>query len=510
MNSTESTKLKKMTLEIAAAAIVGGGTPSHSETETPAQEEPVLQEELVSKEQNAAPDLEQIRKNLTFGEYKKMLAPITPYVMLQLILNEGMKLDETGEYCIPYLGPRDIWTIAFGVTTTSDGKKVTQNTKPIPVARAWDESVHFLETRETYFLMYCYDVGCPDLHLDNAGRACAFASIFYGAGSKFMEEPNDKNHRERNETLRKLYKKYGEGVTAEMVRECFEKYPIVAPRSFGALAISGASDQELANILGIYMVGGRGLWVRRWLEGQILMGNIAPKDFLNLPIQGTYEFFQLMGGVREVFWLGEGQDTKINMETLAPFQEWLKEPVTRDGKTKFSNRTIGELLASGNPYILERFAKIKYELADITQIANRSNVKTMTDSLYFLANADFLAGNYMAAAEKFEKLAEQNPTRVGIFNNLAATYNKMGEYDHALAVVEHIIEQIKDESGFAAAYYNAGVAYEGLGKPDQALENYNLAIENGNQSRSVRSAIKRIASNKRAKYTGASRGRRRR
>lgn len=344
--------------------------------------------------------------------------------------------------------------------------------------------------------MYCYDVGCENLHLDNAARACAFASVFYNAGTKLMEEPSDKNHRERNETLRNLYKEYGDNITADMVRECFAKYPIVAPRSFGARAIAGASDKELADILGIYTVGGRGLWSRRWLEGQILMGNITPEDFLNLPEQSLYEFFRLMGETREVFWIGKDQDTEINMQTLLAFQEWIKNPVTHDGKTNFSGKTIGQMLESMNPTILAQFNGGKYELGDIKQFDRHPNVKSMTDSLYFLANADFLAGDYAAAAEKFETLAEKNPNNAQIFNDLAATYNNMGEHERALAAVNHIIKEIKDKSAFAAAYYNAGVARESLGEFDKALINYNKAIENGNKSPRVPDAIKRVELNK--------------
>ena len=488
--ATTKKKLKKSALILATAGLVAGGIAFNKNKDKSPNREPV------ATETNDAIAPDKIRKNLTFGEYKEMLSPITPYIMLELILNEGIKIDKSGKYCIPYQDSRGVWTIAFGITTTSDGKKVNKNTKPIPIARAWDESIHFLETRETYFLMYCYDVGCDSLHIDNAARACAFASIFYNSGSNLMEEPADKNHRERNETLRKLYKQYGDNVTADMVRECFAKYPIVAPRSFGARAISGASDRELADILGLYVVGGRGLWTRRWLEGQILMGNITPQDFLNLPIQATYEFFLLMGEKRDVFWIGQDENIKINMETLPAFKKWLKNVVVRDGKTKFPGETIGELLARLNPQILANFDGAKYELGNIKHLHNRQNTKTMNDSLYFLANADFLAGDYVAAAEKFEKLAAKNQNNAQVFNDLAATYNNMGEYNKALNAVNHIIKKIKDESAFAAAYYNAGVAREGLGELDKALINYNLALKNGNKSVKVSNAIKRIESNR--------------
>lgn len=489
MKQAKKTKLTKTALGIATAGIIAGSVTMRGNREKNQDKQNPNTENIdtIARDKN--------QKNLTFGEYKEILKPITPYIMLEIILNEGIKLDKTGKYCVPYKDSRGVWTIAFGVTTTSDGKKVSKNTKPIPIERAWDESVYFLEKRETYFLMYCYDVGCEKLRLDNTARLCAFASIFYNAGSNFMEEPQNRNHRERNETLRKLYKEYGDNITADMVRECFAKYPIVEPRSFGALAISGASDKELADVLGLYTVGGRGLWSRRWLEGQILMNNITPADFLNLPIQSIYEFFRLMGAKRDVFWLGKDKDIKINMETLQAYKQWVKNPVTHDGKTKFSKETIGELLNQINPKLLSLFDG-EYKLDDINHHYKQSVPNSMNDSLYFLANADFLAGDYASAADKFEKLAKKHPNNAQIFNDLAATYNKMGKYNKALIVINHIIKNIQDTTAFAAAYYNAGVAREGLGELDKALINYNLAIENGNKSARVPAAIKRIESNK--------------
>ncbi|MBQ6736565.1 MAG: hypothetical protein IJQ90_03715 [Alphaproteobacteria bacterium] len=145
MKQARKTKLTKSALGIATAALVAGGVAVHG------GKQKARAKSTVPNEQDATPNRGEIQKNLTFGEYKEMLAPVTPYIMLELILNEGIKLDKSGKYCIPYKDSRGVWTIAFGVTTTRDGKKVTKKTKPIPIERAWDESIHFLESRETYF-----------------------------------------------------------------------------------------------------------------------------------------------------------------------------------------------------------------------------------------------------------------------------------------------------------------------------------------------------------------------
>lgn len=130
MKQAKKTKLTKSALEIATVALVAGGVAMHG------GKQKTHAKETVPNEQDVIPNRNEIQKNLTFGEYKEMLAPVTPYIMLELILNEGIKLDKSGKYCIPYKDSRGVWTIAFGVTTTSDGKKVTKNTKPIPIARA--------------------------------------------------------------------------------------------------------------------------------------------------------------------------------------------------------------------------------------------------------------------------------------------------------------------------------------------------------------------------------------
>lgn len=344
------TKLTKTALGLATAALLAGGGIKYNHDKNMR-----VQEKVTPPKEQSKTEKKKNQKDMTYGEYREMLKPITPYIMLELMLTEGVELDKTGQYCVPYKDSRGIWTIAFGITSTRDGKRVNKNTAPIPLADAWHESVNVLENRETYFMMYCYDVGCDSLRLDTPGRVCAFASVFYNAGTKLMEEPDNKNHRNRNETLRNLYKEYGDNVTPEMVRECFAKYPINEPRSFGQLAISGASDKELADILGLYVVGGRGMWSRRWMEGQMLMGNITPDSFLNLPMGTLSEFMKMMGGKKDVFWGGDKGHPVINMKTLKPFEEWLKNPVAHDGKTKFHKETIGEMLANTNPDVLEYF-----------------------------------------------------------------------------------------------------------------------------------------------------------
>ena len=370
---TKKTKFINAARGLTAATLVLSGAIQHNnDGQTSEIQTPVTTQTVPSRV------AQKNQKEMTFGEYREMMKPLTPYIMVELILTEGVKLDSTGKWCVPYQDSRGVWTIAFGITNTRDGKSVNENTAPMPIADAWDESVHFLENRETYFMMYCYDVGCDSLDLNAPGRLCAFASIFYNASTKLMEKPENKNHRNRNETLRNLYKKYGDNVTPEMVRECFAKYPVVEPRSFGELAMAGASDKELADILGTYLVGGRGMWSRRWVEGQILMGNINPKSFLNLPMGTLSEFMKLMGNKKSVFWNGNKNSSIINMTTLVPFDAWLSAPVAHDGKTKFKKQTIGELLNNINPKVLK-------------QLENDKTTFSMTDKTNNNKTVDFIS-----------------------------------------------------------------------------------------------------------------------
>ena len=77
-----------------------------------------------------------------------------------------------------------------------------------------------------------------------------------------------------------------------------------------------------------------------------------------------------------------------------------------------------------------------------------------------------------------------------VHNDLAATYNKLGQYDDAVQQAREILHRIGDKSQYAAAQYNAGVAYEQLGDLRRALQNYELSVANGNKS--VRDDVMRI------------------
>ncbi len=111
---------------------------------------------------------------------------------------------------------------------------------------------------------------------------------------------------------------------------------------------------------------------------------------------------------------------------------------------------------------------------------------------YDKAVKSFKTGDYKFAATGFAELLKTNPNDALLWNDLAASYNNLGEYERALECTGKIFKEIKDKSQYGAAYYNAGVAREKLGQYESALENYKHAKKNGNKSSDVDAAIARL------------------
>ena len=88
-------------------------------------------------------------------------------------------------------------------------------------------------------------------------------------------------------------------------------------------------------------------------------------------------------------------------------------------------------------------------------------------------------------------MIEQYPDNALLRNDLAATYNKLGRYNDAIAQAREVVQRIGDKSQYGAAQYNAGFAYEQLGNLQKALANYKLALANGN--RRVQKDITRVS-----------------
>ena len=423
----------------------------------------------------------------TFKDFKARMAPLTTAIMMETILTEGVKLDTAG-LCKPYKDSKGIWTIGFGLTQL-DGKPVTANTRHITMRDAWEKSVAFYEDKETYFFMWCYEIGMDGLNIDTKGKALCLASIIYNSGTNIIENPNDRAyHCNRNTELRALYKKLGDNVTVDQVTELFVKYPIKYPTSFGVV-LDGGTAKDWANTLGGFTAEGGGIYWRRWLEGQMAMENIEPKDLLDLPICGMSDFWYRIGAKKSaLFTKQSGGKWSINHGALGKFRQFEKNPLDKKGN-KITRPTLRQIVQEIDSTVIgqvenAKLGNIKKRTASYTK--EKSNID------YNTALKSFKSGDYQSAANQFVELLKLNPNDALLWNDLAASYNNLGEYDRALECTDKIFKKIKDKSQYAAAYYHAGIARENLGQYESALENYRHAKDNGNKSPGVDAAIARV------------------
>ena len=434
----------------------------------------------------------------TFGAYNERLRPLTPLLIAELLAFEGVVMrdgmhvvydDATGLPLKPGQRAKGTPTIGFGSTVMPDGSPVTSFTRPITTEQAYEIARWHIEKKETSFLLYCYDIGNNKADVKNTQEAFALMSVIYNSGTGTLEDKSDRNHKIRNGALRALYDDYGYSVSDSMVREVFEKYPVKKPYSFGRSWLIDGDKDAMANNLGNFLVGGRGLYVRRMVEAAILTGKVNPVKLLDVPVNGLYEFLEYMGGKKGDFWK---KDKKGNMQlkpgVIAEFNNWLKNPTTRHGKPMAGGKWIkirdvlpadivrecesGNCRLGAKTISKKKVAKWR-EVNNSTYVINDVAAHEKALSLY-------KEGKYAEAAAEFEKMLTHNKDNALIHNDLAATYNKLGRYDDAIAQARIVIYGIRDKSQYGAAQYNAGYAYEKKGNLQKALLNYKLAVGNGN------------------------------
>ena len=442
-------------------------------------------------------EMEEARQN-TFAEYREKLQPITPWLIAQLIAAEGVKM-ENGMH-IPYKDSKGIWTIGFGSTYLKDGTHVTKKTPPITTEEAYDLALWHIEEHETFFYLYCYSIADQNLTVRNTGEAFALSSIVYNSGTKFIEEPADINHRERFCLLREKYDKYGAAIPDSVVAELFRKYPIVNKAGFGKAWMDSHNPQDMADAIGGYMKDGGGMHWRRWLEAGLFTGDIDPKDLLECPIGGMYEFYVYMGGKKKgkyALWKQTKDGITPIKSTYTDFKNWIRQPQNLNAKTGKLTPIMRSKVKDFIPKeILKECEKGKCEIGAVVQ--KRKSAKKIEKQTYVIGYEErykmamnhYKNGNYVEAIQELEILSGENPNNALLHNNLALMYNKTNNYDKAIEHVRIILHEIGDKSQYAAAQYNAGVAYENLGELEKALKNYKLALTNGNVE--AREAIKRV------------------
>jgi len=388
--------------------------------------------------------------------FKNFMQPMTPQIMLETILVEGVELDDKG-LCKPYLDSKGIWTIGFGLTVL-DGKSVTENTRHITVQEAWEKSVKFYEDKETYFLMWCYEIGMDGWNIDTRGKALCLASVIYNSGCNLMEDPNDKEYCcKRNAKLRELYKQYGDSVTVSQVKELFTTYPIKHPRSFGR-AVDNGNSEDWANALGGFTPTseGGGIKWRRWLEGQMAMGNIAPKDLLDLPMKSMYDFWCIIGKQKSALFTKQQDGTwKTNPDGLKAFQEWSKNPVTKDGE-KNSNKTLRDVLNSIDSNLVSQVEKGYCSSTQNTYTVSFEKTCDSQNDASFIAYNNGEYEKALDAGKDALKLAETNKQRGAANYNIGMAYLALGKYNKAV----HYLEQ-------SLAYNETNAAKEALSDAQQ-------------------------------------------
>lgn len=430
----------------------------------------------------------------TYKAFLERIKPITPVLIADLIVKEGVHINENGMHT-PYRDSKGIPTIGFGSTVLKDGTKVTMSTPPITDEEAYELARWHLEN-ETFFVLYCYDVSQDNVHIETTSEALGIGSVVYNAYSKLIEVPEDSNHKNRFDKLRNLYKEYGYALPDSLVKQCFDVYPVRKPRSFGEAWLSGSDKNEVANKLGGFLAGGKGMYWRRWLEAGLMTGDITPQMLLNCPINGMYEFFSLMGKEKSAFFESDVFGPRVNKKTYKVFKEWLKNPRDKKGKSLKNWKKVSDYLPDdalllcqsgkcvlGNNDFVDYYAKTE----------KISTVKTYTigyDDLYENAMLAYSKKDYKSAADQLENMLKSFPDNALLHNDLAATYNNLGLYEKAIKCAREILTRIGDKSQYAAAQYNAGFAYEQIGDLERALKNYKLSVRNGNIG--VKKDIKRV------------------
>lgn len=442
----------------------------------------------------------------TYGAYLARVQPITPYLIADLVAKEGVHVDSDTGLHTPYLDSKGIPTIGFGSTVLMDGTSVTMNTAPITTEQAFELARWHL-SEETFFIMYCYDIAFDKIDINSTQQALSLGSVIYNSASKLIEDKKDRNHKERFALLRQDFKQYGYALPDSLVLQRFAEYPVVSNESFGDAFINGASDSVLADKLGNYLAGGAGLQWRRWIEAGLLNGDIEPQMLLDCPVNGIYEFYECMGRKKDKFFTGRAPNRRVNRQTYADFRQWLANPVNKRGQSLSGWKKVRDFLPA-NVVLACESGKCNLGDSNIIHIIPQPPKELAIDmymsdyeAQYNDAVALYRSKDFASAALAFEKIIAQHPDNALLHNDLAVTYNKLGQYEAAIEQTHKVIFIIGDKKQYAAAYYNAGYAYEQMGNLQKALANYKLSVANGNKR--VQRDVTRV-SNK-IKHRGGSR-----
>lgn len=142
-----------------------------------------------------------------------------------------------------------------------------------------------------------------------------------------------------------------------------------------------------------------------------------------------------------------------------------------------------------------------YQQIRTIAIENSADQKKIADAMGGLIDAQkqFDAGNYIAAADSFERVISADPDNMEAYSSLAITYKKIGDMKKSIEYYEKSCDAVRkcnmrmnanksllmDYDVKAASYYNAGLAREAIadiyaarGDVAAARKNYELARRN--------------------------------
>ncbi|MDE6250047.1 MAG: tetratricopeptide repeat protein [Alphaproteobacteria bacterium] len=455
------------------AMVAGGVLPDYSDDNQQDNDENKIENVIVNSDKDV------VISDNTYGSFVKKMEPLIDPFIAYLILPEAIHKNDAGLHT-PYNSRDGKITIGYGSTKTPDGKPVTMRTPPITDAQARDWVRQHLYS-ETFPLMYAYSVMYPDVKIDTPQDALFIMSLLYNTASQLIEVGGS-----RTFDMTNLVETYGDRLTPQHVADLFMEKPVSKLTGFGKLWLKNTPVKDLDKELSkwVYSNGrvARGLYVRRFVELGIGLGRLTPQQCLDCAAGIVYGYGREVGyNSKYAFFDKKGN---VNLNTYTDLSTYLLErSQTQDKIRNFLPPQMIQNIESGTAY--QEFARLtdEYKAAHV-------EVDNTVAQLQRDAQSAFDDGNFIKAAQLFASLTYKCPDVASYHNDLAVTYNNLGRYDDAISQVNEIINRIRDAKQYAAAYYNAGVAYEKKGNLQKALANYKLSVAKGN--RSVQKDVTRV------------------
>ena len=149
-------------------------------------------------------------------------------------------------------------------------------------------------------------------------------------------------------------------------------------------------------------------------------------------------------------------------------------------------RSVRQIINSEVKSAEMRAALLKYD----SQAANFAEVKADKD--YQNAMEKYAAQDYEGTLAILQGIVNQGFDGADIHNDMAITQYHLGHYDDCIAECRKVLNTGETEF-YAAANYNAGLAYEQKGDKDRALMNYKLAQNRNPDRPEYKNAVMRLS-----------------